>query len=287
MKRTYPSNIYKEMPKSYLEPCANGGKVVSFAYKAGDADKKALVYLPHDYDAAVRHNVFYLLHGGADKETWYFRGEGEDSWLKNVLDHMFESGECEPCLIVTPTYMTPGANAFAVAADFYGELRDCLIPAFESAYLTYAENVTPDGIKASRRHRAYGGYSLGSLSTWGVFEHCLDEVAYYMPMSGDCWSAPGGQHGRGESKAEYLRDIVKKSGYTSDDFFIYAGCGGPGDIAYPHMTPQLEAMEKRPDTFRFCKNFADGNFYYFQCDTGHTMMTGIITIYNGLPKFFG
>ncbi len=287
MGREFESNIYKEIPENFFDGCANPGRVVTFCYKAGDKDKTALVYLPRDYDASRRYNVFYLLHGGADNERWYFRGEGMDSRLKNVLDHMFESDECEECLVVTPTYMTQGANAFEAAANFYAELREFLIPAFESSYLTFAEDVTPAGIKSSRRHRAYGGYSLGSLSTWGVFEHCLDEVAYYMPMSGDCWSAPGGQRGSGEGKAKYLEDIVKSSEYSADDFIIYAGCGGPDDVAYPHMTPQLEAMAERPDTFRFCESFNNGNFFYFQCDSGHTMMTGIRTIYNGLPKFFG
>lgn len=289
MKKTYGPNAYKEIPESYLEVCAaqTQGRVVPFSYKAGDDDKKALVYLPNGYDETKRYNVFYLLHGGADNETWYFRGEGKESPLKNVLDHMLESGECEPCIVVTPTYMKLGANAFAVAANFFGELRDCLIPAFESAYLTYAEDVTPEGITASRRHRAYGGYSLGSLSTWGVFEHCLREVAYFMPMSGDCWSVPEGREGTGEAKAEYLEGIVKCSGYSAGDFIIYAGCGGPDDIAYPHMTPQLEAMARRSGTFRLCDSFSDGNFFYMQCDSGHTMTTAIRTIYNGLPKFFG
>ncbi len=287
MKKTYPSNIYKELPNNYLEPCEKAGRIVSFEYKAKTVDKRALVYLPYGYDAAKRYNVLYLLHGGADNETWYFRGEGENSPLKNVLDNMFESGECEPCIVVTPTYMSPGANAFSVSSVFYKELRDCLIPAFESAYLTYAKSVTPEGIEASRRHRAYGGYSLGALSTWGVFENCLSEVAYYLPMSGDCWNAPGGQQGGGEAKAEYLENIVRGWGLKRDDFFIYAGCGGPEDIAYPHMAPQLEAMAKRRDTFRFAESFNDGNFYYFQCDSGHTMMTGIKSVYNGLPTFFG
>lgn len=286
MGKTNRPNEYRDVPSEYYEECKTKGSVVSFSYKADGKDKRALVYVPYGFDAAKQYDVLYLLHGGADDETWYFRGEGESSPLSNVLDHMFDSGECEPCLVVTPTYMTPGANALEAAANFYRELRDCLIPAFESAYPTYADAAN-DGIISSRRHRAYGGFSLGSLSTWGVFEHCLDEVAYYMPISGDCWSAPGGQRASGEAKAEYLENIVKSSGHGMDDIVIYAGCGGPGDIAYPHMTPQLEAMASKSETFRFCDDFRDGNFFYFRCDSGHTMTTCIRTVYNALPKFFG
>ena len=36
-------------------------------------------------------------------------------------------------------------------------------------------------------HRAYGGFSMGSASTWAVLVNSLDIVAYYMPLSGDNW----------------------------------------------------------------------------------------------------
>ena len=59
-----------------------------------------------------------------------------------------------------------------------------LIPAVEGTYSTYADNVTPEGIKASRDHRAFGGFSMGSVATWHTFLNCLDAFRYFMPSSG-------------------------------------------------------------------------------------------------------
>ena len=58
------------------------------------------------------------------------------------------------------------------------------IPAVEGTYSTYADNVTPEGIKASRDHRAFGGFSMGSVGTWDTFLICLDAFRYFMPSSG-------------------------------------------------------------------------------------------------------
>ena len=44
---------------------------------------------------------------------------------------------------------------------FQKELAEDLIPAVETAYKTYAETVDPAGLKASRLHRGFGGFSMG------------------------------------------------------------------------------------------------------------------------------
>lgn len=109
-------------------------------------------------------------------------------------------------------------------------------------------------------------------------------VLYLMHGGGDCWSVGGS----GENKAEYPAGRVSEMGYAADDFYIYAGCGNTGDVAYPNMVPQLDAMKELTDTFVYCDNFTDGNFYYYPfISTGHSIETVNRTIYNALPKFFG
>lgn len=285
--KVFPDNAYNDMPSGFKKEATKHGTFEVFNYTAKtdtgeEYEKTAMVYLPYGYDAEdkeTKYNVLYLMHGGGDDETRYWGRAG----LEKVLDSMFEKGNCEPFIVVTPNYRIPGCDETASAKNFYKELRGYLIPAFESQHNTYAEDTTPDGIKASRMHRAYGGFSMGACSVWAVFENCLDEIAYYMPVSGDCWSVGGS----GEKKAEYLAEKVKEQGYTADDFYMYAGCGNTGDMAYPNMVPQLDAMRELSDTFVYCDNFADGNFYYYPfISSGHSIPTVNSTIYNALPKFF-
>lgn len=286
--KTFPDNIYNDIPSGYKDDITEHGTIETFKYTAKtdageEYEKTAKVYLPFGYDPEnkdMEYNVLYLMHGGGDNESRYWGAEE----LEKVLDAMFEKGDCEPCIVVTPNYRIPGCDETASAKGFYKELIGYLIPALENEYNTYAQDTTPDGIKASRLHRAYAGFSMGACSTWAVFANCLDEIAYYIPISGDCWEVGGS----GKDKAEYLAGRVSEMGYTADDFYIYAGCGHTGDMAYPNMVPQLEAMKELTDAFIYCDNFADGNFYYYQfISSGHSIDTAIRTVYNALPKFFG
>ena len=84
-----------------------------------------------------------------------------------------------------------------------------MIPAVESKYSTYAESVTKEGLEASRDHRGFGGFSMGSVNTWNTFRYCMDYFRYFMPMSGS-YSTDG----------QYMADLVRQQGYGSDDFFI-------------------------------------------------------------------
>ena len=68
-------------------------------------------------------------------------------------------------------------------AVFHNEYANDLIPAVESRFSTYAETTDRAGIVASRDHRAFGGFSLGSVTTWYIFEHCFDLQRFFLPMS--------------------------------------------------------------------------------------------------------
>ena len=295
--RKYPDNEYKELPQEYMSACENGGKVEKFVYttrdnldfsgNAKEFEKYALVYLPEGYDendTETRYNVLYLMHGGSDSPEWYFGGEGQSTQLKNIIDHLIANGECEPTIVCAVSYYTEYSNdATKNCKNFYIELTKDIIPVFETKYHTYAEDVTPEELKNSRRHRAFGGFSMGAVTTWATFENELDIIAYYMPISGDCWAKGMSQ---GEANAEYLDEKVKESGWGPEDFYIYSGTGS-NDIAEPNLTPQIEAMKKL-DSFKWCKNFKNGNLYEAVYEGGyHDVNTVVRIIYNGLPKMFG
>ena len=81
-------------------------------------------------------------------------------------------------------------------------------------------------------------------------------------------------------------DMLFQAGSTKDDFFLYAGCGGEGDVGYAGLTAQVEAMKLLPDTFVYCENFSGGNLYYTQCSGGHSTKAVEQIMYAALPTFF-
>ena len=288
-KSVFPDNTFVEMDPNYITGVTQRGKTVLYRYEAVTQEgepytKSALVYLPYGYnaeDTETRYNVIYLMHGQGGGYTTFFKGAGSFSNMQFTLDAMIEKGHIKPVIVVAPTYAIPGKDEGWCATNFWYELNNYLIPAFESTYNTYAEDVTPEGLKASRTHRAASGFSMGSMSCWYTFENSLDYIAYYMPC---CAGAGFGSDMT--AAAARLAESVAKAGYTKDDFFIYAGCGGEGDVGYTGMTALIEAMSQLTDTFVYCENFADGNLYYTQCSGGHSTKSVELIMYGGLPTFF-
>ena len=277
------------------------GRVSRIIYEATDdrgetVEKYASVYLPYGYEAdrEKRYNVLYVMHGG---------GGNPDAWLdscliKNELDYAFSEGEAEPFIVVFPTYYMRGAKAdqrpgagFAYGNEqirfFQKELREVLIPIVESTFRTYAEDVTPEGLKASRRHRAFSGFSMGGGTTWYAFMDNLDIIADFAPLSGDCWAVEmkGGQTKPVET-VQALIAAVDRYGYTKDDYRIFAATGTE-DIAYPNLTPQVEEMKKFPAYFDYSDDWEKGNSHYLT-EEGyeHSYPRVAEYLYNILPYLF-
>lgn len=102
----------------------------------------------------------------------------------------------------------------------------------QGTYSTYAEDTSPEGLAASRDHRAFCGFSMGSVTTWHTFEYCLDYFRYFMPSSGSL-----------TTDGDYMASIVTDTGHDWDDFFIFAA-SGTDDFAYSSFRRQIEAMEE-------------------------------------------
>lgn len=97
---------------------------------------------------------------------------------------------------------------------FHHDLRENLTPYIESRFHTYAQ-----GFEASGEHRAFGGFSLGVVTTWYQFIYNLDYIENFVPMSGDCWiiGTYGGRYYPVET-VDYLENMLAEGGYGEDDY---------------------------------------------------------------------
>ena len=259
---------FREAPGEYFEDKATQkGTVVKEDYNGINGNKTLYVYLPYGYDTNKKYNIFYLMHGGGENETTCF----QDKWthINYMLDRMIENGEIDPMIVVTPTF-----NKCASADDVNAEMRQSIIPFVEAKYSTYAENTTLDGLKASRFHRAYGGFSMGGGTTWSNFIMNLDIIAYFMPLSGHSWAGLGP-----------IDKAIDNLGMTPRDYFIFAATGTE-DQAYGNMNPLINSM-KNDSRFVYTSDFSKGNLYYLVAN-GRTHWWGNVRhyIYDALPYFF-
>ena len=113
---------------------------------------------------------------------------------------------------------------------------DTLIEAVESRYTTFARGDTSaKSLQESRRHRAFGGFSMGATTTWDVFALRPQYFYGYMPMAGESWI--GREEDADEERlAELVTAGAVREGYGQGDFRILASVGSE-DPALWDMTP--------------------------------------------------
>lgn len=289
---TVPAEL-EYIPVGYEEPADRPGTLEALTYttyesftyaqRSQELTKTAWVYLPSGYSDAQRYNVFYLSHGGWSDETTLMGTPDQPTAFKHIIDNAIAAGRIAPLIMVMPTYNNTSPDdsgdyglALRLTDNFHNELVNDLVPAVESTYSTYAEDVTPAGLAASRDHRGFGGFSMGSVNTWRTFEHALDYFRYFMPMSG----ALGGG-------AEILASAVLDSGHTPDDFFIYA-MSGTEDFAHSGFKQQIDAMTQAAGgTFVAADSEAEGNLAYREREGyRHDLRAAGEYTYNGLRFFW-
>lgn len=260
-----------------------------------ERDKYANIYLPYGYDQqnkAKKYNILYVMHGG---------GGNADAWLdcckiKNMLDYSFSAGEAEPFIVVFPSFYKElisrvgppnGDVERAHVLFFQKELVEDLLPAVESIVNGYAEDTTVEGLKAARTHRGFGGFSMGSCTTWFAFMQHLDYFSIFVPLSGDCWIVePRGGASAPAETAKLLHDEASASGYTASDYRIFAATGEK-DPAVDALSPQIAEMKKFTDTFVYSEDASKGNLHYFvQPDYVHSYECVYQYLYNYLPYLF-
>ena len=287
-------NIPEELeyvPEGYTQPAAQPGTLEKLEYQTWESlsyeehsqklTKTAWVYLPYGYSENQQYNILYLSHGGWSNETTTMGTPDNPHPFKHIVDHAIEDGKIKPLIIVLPTYNNTSPSdsgdyslALRLTNNFHNELVNDLIPAAESKYSTYAESTDLEGIAASRDHRAFGGFSMGSMNTWRTFEHCLDYFRYFAPSS-------GGPIGSGEAMA----NIVRNSGHVPDDFFIFTA-SGTEDFAYSGFKSGVMAMGET-DIFTFADNELDGNLSFREREGyAHDGIAANEYMYNALRFFW-
>ena len=281
--------ILEQVPREYQRPAEKEGTIEKLTYttyesmtyeqKSKKLTKTAYVYLPYGYSEDQQYNIFYLMHGGWSNETTMLGTDQEAHPLKNIVDHAIQDGKMQPMIIVCPTYNNESPEdsgnyslALRLTDNYPNELVNDLIPAVEGKYRTYAKGTTPEELKASRGHRGFGGFSMGSVTTWHTFQYCLDYFRYFMPMSGNL-----------TGDGQFMDQIVKDAGYGREDFFIYA-MSGTDDFAYSAFANQIEAMLAVPGgSFIEADNEAEGNVAFRVQEGGtHSGEYADQYFYNGL-----
>ena len=275
----------QEIPDGYFEAAGEQGTLEdlyydtweSFSYeeKTQPLQKHAVIYLPYGYDESQSYDVFYLMHGGWGNENQTLGTPENPSIFKNVIDNAIENGDFEPLIIVCPTYnnTSPEDSAsFSLALqlnrNLHNELTNDLLPAVEGKYSTYTQGTSSSELMATRDHRGFGGFSMGSVATWRTFESCMDYFHYYLPMS--CGTT--------------LDDdniFAAADGRGPEDFFVFI-MTGTDDFAYSYVENRMEKM-RNSDLFAENVNFA----YRVKDGYTHGGLSSMEYTYNGLKAFFG
>lgn len=289
-----------KIPSNYRQRAAvsQRGSVESLSYRTTyrgkSYPKSALVYLPAGYQANSdkKYNILYLMHGAGMPPSAFLGGQGRDQTtsMKVLLDHMIADKRVDPMIVVAPNYypdksfMTgnyyddgPLNRAFA-----QNELTRDVMPLVESRYHTYAKSTSVQAFIDSRSHRAFGGFSMGAITTWFVFEYQLPYFRYFMPMAGDSWTE--GDDGGGTAPrqtADKLAKTVLDDHLQAKDFLISASVGG-ADGTGASMAPMIREMHRLHGSL-----FTNQSLLYrIDRGGGHDETSFINQAYNSLPLFF-
>ena len=273
-----------DYPEYYKEEAEHAGTVTKITYDNGYGEKYFNIYLPYGYDENTdNYNVLYFVHGAGGDPTNYLKTENATS-LQKVIDHMFEDGVCDPFIMVAVSWrkdmsedkMEASGEDYAksFAAD---ELSRCIVSYVDENYRTNAD----------RDHRAFGGFSMGGCTTWYAFTRNLAYISRFIPLSGDCWEvALKGGESETEKTVAVIVDSIKKQGFKKGDYKIFAATGDK-DIAYPALTPMMEALAKESEFFDYSDDYSKGNLHYLTvADKYHSYDAVMLYWQDYLPYIF-
>ncbi|MGM9917675.1 MAG: alpha/beta hydrolase [Lactimicrobium massiliense] len=287
----------KDVPEDFFEPAQEGGNLQYFQYKTKNYDrdmaeetKYAVVYTPYQYSSDKQYDILYLMHGYAgDINTW-LGSPGDPGEMKYVLDHMIADHKIAPLIVVCPTYYDNNKNEETDNMDtgllepFGQELRNDLIPAVETAFSTYAVTTDEQGLQDSGTHRAFGGFSMGGVTTLYRMMDCMDIFSCFIDFSGPIYWSSLVNSQTGDWGASYLKEKITEQGYTDKDFHLYLATGSQ-DEAYPLMDTMIESLLKQNDLFHVGLPGKPGiNVTYGVCDGEiHDWHNRARCLYNILP----
>lgn len=272
-----PTGNVSPVPESYYAPASQKGTIDTLRYEVERNGKKfskeALVYLPYGYNAADQHkcyNVLYLAHGGNDNPGSFFSAERTATPLNQIADHLIQEGKMQPIIIVSASYYPPKDSEAHFSMDstiddcrnFNKEMRRHIIPAVGEKYRTFLAGSDDAAITASREHRAYGGFSMGALSTWYQLAFDAGACSRFIPLCGDLWIYDeNGNKKDADAAAEWLNSMIGASPWRGNDIRVYAYTGSD-DIAYLPELNLIEAINSRAPLFEYSQDFNKGNIHF-------------------------
>ena len=291
MAETEQTGYTTSVPAAYKAASSQPGTVEELTYDSLDyvrdeapVRKTAFVYLPYGYDAndtETRYNIVYLMHGWGGHAGEYF----DYTATKNVFDHMIENGDIEPMIFVSATFYNENSDTdFSSSIEefraFHLDFENHLMPAVEGKYHTWSEGTTPEDFAASRDHRAFGGFSLGSVTTWLQFCHDADYIRWFLPMSGSSWYY--GTYGDFQIKrnVDHIEEVVRDRNLNERGYFIYHAVGTQDAVKSQSLMMADETLSRNgifpPEHYVFYQK--EGGFHDFDAVQEY--------LYNALPLFF-
>ena len=277
------------VPASYDEPSEHPGNVTRLDYESRDfvrdgavITKTAYVYTPYGYDveADTRYDIVYLMHGWGGRAGEYF----SFTPTKNMLDRMIEAGDIAPMIFVSASFYNDNSDrdfssSIEEFREFHRDFEEFLMPAVEGTYRTYAESTSDEDLRASRDHRAFGGFSLGSVTTWLEFCYDADYIRYFLPMSGSCWYYGTYGNFRFRDNVDFIESLVKDHDLDERGYFIYHAVGTE-DAVKSQSIDMAEEMLSRG-------TFPPEHYVFYQKDGGYHDFDAVREyLYNALPLFF-
>jgi enterochelin esterase-like enzyme len=156
--------VRPEVPKGKLE-------TITYNSKSIGVDRKAVVYLPPNYNPNQKYPVLYLMHGIGGNETHWTTLCAANK----VLDNLIADKKAVPMVIVMPngraTAEPPSSN-FMADFNFYAffekDLLQDLMPFIESHY----------SVMTDRDHRAITGLSMGGGQGLNFGLNNIDKFAW-------------------------------------------------------------------------------------------------------------
>jgi len=277
------------VPSEYLRQNEHGGTVYQLTYQSkdyagnnSDIEKVAYVYTPYSYDESKKYDILYLMHGwGGQAGEYFFIGNG---MIKNMLDNMMEKGEIKEMIVVSATFYNQNSSTdFSSSVNelraFHNDFENNLMPTVESQFSTYAESVSDEDLRASRDHRAFGGFSLGSVTTWLQFCYDSDYIRYYLPMSGSSWYYGGYGNFQIERNVDFIEQLVTDNNLNERGYFIYHAVG-TNDAVKIQSVDMADEMLTRDI-------FTPEHYVFYQKQNGNHDHNAVMEyMYNALPLFF-
>lgn len=242
------------VPEKLIKECDQNGTIEKFTYNTKDyrnngtelnVEKKVEVYLPYGYDSSKKYNVLYLMHGAQEDEGFWFTKWGHTTLP--VLDNMIKEKKCEPLILVSADYGDNGPQYFPL------EFRNELVPLIETKYSTYlGSDTSTENMRATRDHRGFTGFSMGSVTSIEVLKQATDIVSYFGSLSVVLRTENPSE---GEIPCQDIKDALEGE-FKDYEIKYWLHMDGTADYAMPgHEILKDSLLKDMSDRFQDGKNF--------------------------------